>query len=219
MPTTIKSVLERVVGTLSDDASITWTLQDLCRYGSDGQRDMHVYRPDLFNQNITHFLVPGVKQALPANGSKLIDIPANAAGTQGPVTRIQRAMLDAQVRGWRTHRGSLTIDHFMYDEREPTVFDVYPPALTGAAVLLDYAEIPADWPIPPANALLANLTGDINVPDLQATALHHYICFRCYAEGTESAQAALAAQFRNLFGADLGVELQSITAIAPGNRK
>lgn len=219
MPTTIKSVLERVVGTLNDDASITWTLQDLFRYGSDGQRDMHILRPDLFNKNITHNLVAGVKQAIPAGGSKLIDISANAAGTQGPVTRIQRAMLDAQLRGWRASKGSLDIDHFMYDEREPLAFEVYPPALTGAAVLLDYAEIPADWTVPINGTLLAAVVGNINVPDLQATALQHYICFRCYAEGSENSHAGLAAQFRALFGGDLGVELQSIAAVAPSNRQ
>lgn len=219
MPTTIKSVLERVVGTLSDDSSVTWTLQDLFRYGSDGQRDMHVLRPDLFNKNITHNLVAGVKQALPANGSKLIEIPANAVGAQSPITRIQRSMLDAQYRGWRQANPTLEADHFMYDEREPLVFDVYPPALFGAAVLLDYAEIPADWVVPALNTQLAAVTGNINVPDLQSTALHHYICFRCYAEGSENSHAALAAQFRALFGSDLGVELQSIAAVAPTNKK
>lgn len=219
MPIPIKSVLERVVGTLSDDSSVAWTLQDLFRYGSDGQRDMHVYRPDLFNKNITHNLVAGVKQALPANGSKLIEIPANAVGTMSPITRVQRAMLDAQVRGWRQATPQLEIDHFMYDEREPLVFDVYPPAQFGAAVLLDYAEIPADWVVPADGTLLAAVTGNIGVPDLQATALQHYICFRCYAEGSENQHAALAAQFRALFGSDLGVELQSIAAIAPTNKK
>lgn len=219
MATTLKSVLERVVGTLNDDLSVTWALQDLVRYLNDGQRDMHVWRPDLFHVELEHPLVAGIKQALPATGSKLIDIPGNAAGTWQPVTRIQRALLDAQVRGWRTSTPALEIDHFMYDERQPKVFEVYPRAQLGAKVLLEYAAVPADLPIPAANTALAAVGGDINVPDLQATALQHYICFRCYAEDTEAANAARAQAYIGMFADILGIELKSITDVAPTNSK
>lgn len=216
MATTLKSVLERVTSTLSDDTSVTWTLQDLVRYLNDGQRDMHVKRPDLFVVEVDHALAVGVRQALPAAGSKLIDILANTTGR--PVTRIQRALLDAQAPGWRAMAGAALIDHFTYDERQPKVFEVYPPAAAGARVLLEYASVPADLPIPAENTALSAISGDINVPDLQATALQHYICFRCYAEGDENVNAMRAQGFLQLFADALDIEIGATLAVAPKNQ-
>lgn len=216
MATTLKSVLERVVGTLEDNGHDTWTLADLVRYLNDGQRDTHVKRPDLFVVEAEHVLAAGARQSLPAAGSKLIDLPANTSGR--PVTRIQRALLDAQVPGWRTQTAAAEIDHFMYDERQPRVFEVYPRAASGARVLLEYASIPADLPIPASGATLAGLAGDINVPDLQATALQHYICYRCYAEGDENTNAARAQGFLQLFADALDIEIAATLAIAPKNK-
>lgn len=217
MATTLKSVLERVVSTLSDDASVTWTLQDVVRYLNDGQRDMHVKRPDLFVVEVDHALAAGVRQALPATGSKLINILANTSGH--PITRIKRALLDAQAPGWRQAAAAVLIDHFTYDELQPKVFEVYPPAAAGARVLLEYASIPADLPIPAENTPLASITGDINVPDLQATALQHYICFRCYSEGDENSNAIRAQAYLQLFADALDIEINATLAVAPKNQK
>lgn len=219
MATTLKSVLERVVGTLNDDLSVTWTLQDLVRYLNDGQRDMHVWRPDLFHVELEYALAAGVKQTLPAGGSKLIDITANAVGTSQPITRVQRALLDAQLRGWRTSAPSLEIDHFLYDERQPKSWECYPPAMDGSKVWMEHAVVPVDLPIPGPNTLMAAVGGNINVPDLQSTALQHYICFRCYAEGSEPGNAARASAYIGMFAEVLGIELKSITDIAPSNTK
>jgi hypothetical protein len=215
--TTIKSILERVVSALSDEGSVTWTLQDLVRYVNDGQRDMLVKRPDLFVVEVDHPLVMGVRQALPANGAKLLDIPCNTSGL--PITRVKRALLDAQAPGWRVLPGADEIDHFTYDEDQPKQFEVYPPAALGAAVRLEYSAVPADLPIPAAGVALADLGGNVNVPDLQATALHHYICFRCYAEGDENVNAERAQQFLALFSNLLDVEMVATTSSAPKNQK
>lgn len=217
MATTIKSILERVVSTLSDEGSVTWTLQDLVRYLNDGQRDMLVKRPDLFVVEVDHPLVAGVGQALPANGAKLLDIPCNFSGQ--PITRVKRALLDAQAPGWRALPGSDEIDHFMYDEDQPKSFGVYPPAALGAEVRLEYSAIPADLPIPDSAVTLATITGNVGVPDPQATALQHYICFRCYAEGDENVNAGRAQQFLGLFSNLLDVEMVATTTSAPRNEK
>lgn len=218
MAKTIKSVLERVVGTLNDDASVTWTLQDLVRYLNDGQMDMHVKRPDLFLLEVEQTLASGHRQTLPDGGSKLIDITANTLGDKSHITRVPRALLDAQSPGWRSMSPELEIAHFTYDERQPKVFEVYPPALSTSKVMLEYASVPADLPIPASGATLDSITGDINVPDLQATALQHYICFRCYAEGTQEGNGARAQGYLALFADALDVEIASTVAVAPKNK-
>jgi len=213
--TTLKSVLERVVGTLNDNASDTWTLQDLVRYANDGARDMHTLRPDLFNVEQELALVAGTRQTLPTRGSKLISITHNTVGDMRAVTLVQRVMLDAQYPGWRRAFPEIEVEHYMYDERQPKVFEVYPPARVGAKLQVEFALIPVDMPIPADNTPLASISGDINVPDLQATTLQHYICSRCYAEGSEDGHLVLAKTFLSLFASDLGVEIAATKAVAP----
>lgn len=217
MTTTLKSVLERVVGTLEDEGSDTWTLQDLVRYLNDGQRVMHVHRPDLFNVEADVALIAGVRQSLPSAGSKLINITHNTVGAMSSIARVERSLLDAQVRGWRSMRGAIEIQHFMYDERQPKVFEVYPPAAVGAGLRVEYASIPADLAIPAGDMLLASITGDINVPDLQATALQHYIAFRCWAEGSENSHAGMAQAHYAMFANELGIEIAATKSVKPVN--
>ena len=219
MAKTLKSVLERVVGTLEDAGLDTWTLQDLVRYANDGAADMHVRRPDLFNIDQDLALVAGVRQTLPGSGSKLIDITLNTVGDQLPVTLVQQALMNAQFPGWRRELPTLEIQHFMFDDRQPKVFDVYPPAKLGARLQTKFAAIPVDMPIPADNVQLADLTGDINVPDLQATTLQHYIVARCYSEGSESGNLATAQTFFSLYASDLGVEIQATKSVAPTPNK
>ncbi len=215
MAKTIKLVLETVAITLSDDISVTWTPQKLVRYLNDGQRDICVARPDLFNTEQDLALVAGARQSLPANGSKLINITHNTVGEMLPVSLIDRQLLDAQMAGWRSGSKSLRVIHFMYDDRQPKVFEVYPPAAVGAALRIEFAAIPVDIAIPADGALVADIAGDINVPDLQATALQHYICHRAYAEGSEDGHMTLSKDFLALFTQVLGVENQATKAVAP----
>ena len=219
MAKTLKSVLETVAGTLEDQGLDTWTLQDLVRYANDGANDMHVRHPDLFNSYADHPLVAGVRQTLPATGSKLIDITHNTVGDQRPVTLVQEALLNAQLPGWRREMQTLEIEHYTYDEREPKAFNVFPPAKVGARLATKFAAVPVDMPIPGENVQLADLTGDINVPDLQATTLQHYIVARCFSEGGESGNLATAQAFFSLYASDLGVEIQATKAVAPTPNK
>lgn len=219
MPTTLKSTLEKIVVTLNDLKSTSYTLQSLVGWVNDGQRDIHVKRRDLFNVEIEHPLVAGVRQALPANSSALIDIPSNATGGYGPVTRVQRSLLDAQAPGWRARAGSLEIDHFMYDERNARLFDVYPPAIAGSIVLLNHASVPADLAIPAVGTTLATLlnTINVNVSDLLSTALQHYVCFRALSVGTESVELERAQAQFTMYTNSLHTEIASLRELAPRN--
>lgn len=219
MSITIKSVLERVVGTLEDDGSVTWTLQDLVRYLNDGQRYLHVLRPDLFNLTVDHALVAGSVQALPGDGSKLIDITHNTVDEMRAVTPVDKKMLDAQVPSWRSGKQSSEVVHFMYDPLRPKAFEVYPPAKLGARLSIQYAAIPTDIEEPSTGTALADLVGEVGVPDLQATALQHYICARCYSEGGEDGNAARAQAFYALLANELGIEIQATKNVAPSPTK
>jgi hypothetical protein len=219
MPISAQSILAQVARDLNDETSVRWTTRDLVAYFNDGQRDILTHRPDARNVSVALTLVAGVKQALPSNGEKLIDVTHNDTGAKTAITPVDRRMLDSQVRGWRGLPGQVEILHYCYDELEPKAFDVYPPAaITGARVAIEYAATAQDIPTPALGTTTATITGDLGLSDLFANAIRNYVMFRAYSKQTEyTANPNLAVAFYTAYTNDLGVEARGTTAISPNN--
>jgi len=218
MPIAAQSIIRRVVETLQDTTSIRWPVAELVRYLNDGQREVGTYRPDALITNATHSLVAGSKQALPANGLKLLDIVRNSTASSNRAVRMtNRQILDAQVPNWHNLAGAAEILHFIYDPRDPTVFYVYPPAAaSGAAVYMIYAGYPANITEPADGALYTAVTGNIGVPDIFANALADYILYRAYTKDTEYAgNAARATAHYQAFTNALTVEANATAVTSP----
>lgn len=220
MPITVQSIIQRVVVELNDETSTRWTVPELVRYFNDGQRDIASNRPDIFLKRVKHQLTAGARQTIPQDGSKVISILANSEGSKGAISLVSSALLDAQARNWRSGAGSDDIQHYTYDPREPTVFEVYPPALSTAKVELEYSALPVDVAEPPEGSLYTAVTGTFGMGDLFANAMQNYILFRCYSKDTEFSVTPQRAQFfYQAYGSDLGIELRGTVATAPNTRK
>ncbi len=219
MTTAAKSILQRVVGTLQDEASVRWTVAELVRYLNDGQREIALLRPDLVSKTIVFDCVAGSKQSLPVDASALVDILGNAATTsaKGPVTIADRTLLDAIEPGWRYAPQSVDIVHYTHDLRDPRVFYTYPPATAQAKLDLIHTALPAPIAEPTADGATFNdVTGDIGFPDIYANALADYILCRAYTKDSEYASNATRAQAHYAaFGGALGTDLKSAVAISP----
>lgn len=215
MPLTARSILEQVARDLNDQTSIRWTTQDLARYFNDAQRYVITKRPDAGHLVVAHALVAGADQALPAGGEKLIDVSHNTGGNKRAISRVSGALLDAQIPGWRGLTGVAEILHFVYDEREPKSFDVYPPAAVGASLQLKYAAQTVDIPVPAAGTTTDAITGNLSLSDLFANAVRNYVMFRCYSKQTELANPTLATGFKQLCDGDLGDEVAGTVSVAP----
>ena len=217
MATTAQYIFSQVTRETNDLVSVRWTMPELAGYFNDGQRDITTHRPDAMNTRISHPLVAGTRQTLPAGGEKLIAVNHNAAGNKSVITKINRNILDDQMRSWRNMTGATEILHFMYDAREPRVFEVYPPAAaTGASVDLEYMALPTPIAIPAEGTLYTAATGNMALGDLFANALVNYILYRCYRKDTEYASnPARAAAYYAAYVNDLGIEVKGTTAVAP----
>lgn len=216
MPLAAQSILWQAARDLNDETNVRWSTGDLVNYFNDGQRDILSHRPDARNVAVDHPLVAGAKQALPANGEKLIDVLNNTTGARRAITKVDRRLLDTQVRGWRGLTGSTEILHFMYDEREPKAFEVYPPAAVGANVAIEYAAVPTDIPTPAPGTTTAAITGNLSLSDLFGNAIRNYLMFRAYSKNTEfTANPALAAAFYSAYANDLGIEARGTVAVSP----
>lgn len=218
MPISAQSIIRRAVETLQDTTSVRWPVNELVRYLNDAQREVVLYRPDSMVTNATLTCTAGTKQALPANGAKLIEVVRNAAatGTKKAVRMVNREILDAQTPGWHNLPGTMDALHFMFDPRDPRVFYVYPPALSTTQLDIVYSAYPTDIAEPADGALYTAVTGNISLPDIYGNAVLDFVLYRCfmkdseYAGNVQRAQAHYAA-----FANTLGIEVRATIAVAP----
>jgi hypothetical protein len=104
----------------------------------------------------------------------------------------------------------------MHDLREPRVFQVYPPAATGASVDMTYALYPTDVPVPVDGWPASTVTGDIDLSDTWADALLNFVLFKAYSKDAEfGGNSQLASGYLALFNAAVGSQLQSTATVAP----
>lgn len=217
MTISAQSIIRRVVETMQDNTSVRWPVAELVRYLNDGQREVVLYRPDSMVTNATVALTTGAKQALPVNGSKLIDVIRNTAGTKRSVRMTIRNILDTQSPNWYNLTGVTEILHYMYDPRDPKVFYVYPPAASsGASVEIVYSAYPTDIAEPADGAVYTAVTGNISLPDIYGNVLADYILYRAYTKDSEYAGNAQRAQAHYAaFQAALTTEMAGTTGVAP----
>lgn len=217
MPIAAQSIVRRVVETLQDNTSVRWPVNELVRYLNDGQREIVLYRPDAMVTNAVVTLVAGSKQALPANGTKLIEIVRNTGGTRRSVRLVNREILDSQAPNWHNITGVTEILHFMYDPRDPRVFYVYPPAAaSGASLDAVYAAMPTDVTEPADGAVYTAVSGNISVPDIYGNVIQDYMLYRAYSKDSEYAGNASRAQAHyGAFANALGVEMKATVNFQP----
>ncbi|WP_025915801.1 DUF6682 family protein [Herminiimonas sp. CN] len=170
------SIINRVSILLQDAANVRWPRLELLDWLNDGQREVALYKPNACVRNIDVTLAAGTKQAIPADGNSLVDIPRNTNGMA--IRLVARGTLDVQVPDWHLpSKASAKVAHYCYSEHDPKNFYVYPPSPGGNSVEIVYNANPAD----------AALGGAISIDDIYASALVDYVMYRAYSKDTEYA--------------------------------
>ena len=212
MALTPQAVLTRAGDLIQDATNVRWPIEELLRYLNDGRREVAIARPDLYAKSAVVTLVNGTKQEVPAEASRLIDAVRNVNVDSSPgraVRIVEREVLDAQRPDWHSEATG-PVKHFMFDERTPKVFYVYPPAVSGAKLEIAYSQSPQEL-------LVANIATDqLTAEDIYTGALVDYVCYRAFSKDAEYAgnqQRALShyQQFSNA----LGIGVRSTVAVSP----
>lgn len=219
MPVAASTVLMQAAAILKDESSVRWTAAELVRWLNMGQVELAIHRPDQMATVSTMALANGFRQALPDTAIKLIDIPNNATGAMSAVRQIDRKDLDVIEPGWRGSTAAAVVKHFIYDERTPRMFEVYPPS-AGASVSLIAARYPAAVTVPAAGVAPADVTGNLDVPDQWVGALVDYVVYRAFSKDSElTANAGRALAHYQAFGNAIGVDLNAQTTVSPKPRR
>jgi hypothetical protein len=175
---------------------VRWPLEELTAYLNDGQRYILTKTPHATAQERTLTLAEGVAQTVPPDCFALLDLLRNAGGPA--IRQVARGALDAAAPGWAAMRPAVTVIHFMQDPRQPSRFEVYPPARAGAQTLA----LVAIKPVP----IDASGAGEITLHTEFCEALRHYLLYRAWCKDAEGAQnAALAAAHMAALADALGI--------------
>lgn len=214
MAYTAANFVQRFMDVTMDQTNVRWTAPEIIRYANDGQRDIAMYRPDAITTDAVLTTVAGSKQTLPSGATKLIHITRNGS-TGRVVTPIKREMLDASTPLWHNTTQAATILHYMYDERDPLHYYVYPPSNGSATLQGVYANVPTDITTPSSD-FLAGVSGNISVGDIFVNALLDYTLFRAYSKDSDDiGNMERAAKHYALYANALGIEAKATQMYSP----
>lgn len=221
-----KAILHRAVDILQDQTSVRWPINELIRYLNDAQRIVVKARPDSMNTTRTMTLAVNSRQslltaspALTPTPAKLIEITRNLAASSDltAVTKVERKMMDAGNRAWYKATPEVSIKHFMFDERDPTAFYVYPPAASGAQVEVMYSAYPSDIAeLGQEGKTWADVVGDMTIPEIYADDVLNIILAYAYSKDSEYAGNDQRSQtYRAMVTSSLGAEMAATIGVAP----
>jgi hypothetical protein len=202
-----QDIITRVRDLTNDDGT-KWPDTELVRWINDGCLFLAIVRPDSCATRGPLALAAGFKQTLPAGALRLLDVLHNTTGYRA-VRFVERQTLDAANPSWRAAKSSATILNYVYDNRDPLHFDVYPPAAAGASVEARYVSKPVA--ITTAQLGTVDLTPDDTYQDV----LVNYVAFRCYSKDSAFGAAEVAAAYRGLVSDTLGLKTGSDAKNSP----
>lgn len=208
-----QNIVDRALIKTNDPSAARWPAAESLKWINDGQREIVNQLPKANPVRVAASMSAGTRQTLSGlsltTGIAVIDVVRNVGGRA--ITKRDRAWLDDQRPDWHTETQAASV-HWMYDERDPKAFYVWPPAVAAASVELIYAALPTD---------LSALSDVITLDDIYANALQWFILFSFYSKDavyTKSPQ--FAAQYWSLFMQSLGFRDKAVVmAAAQGDKQ
>jgi hypothetical protein len=211
--TFLKSVRTTLQETTTD--GIRWTVAELVDYLNQSYDWLIGVAPEAFTDNSPFECVAGTRQQLPDFSVRLIDVTRNLEGSMRAINLIGRERIDRLIPDWHSHNASKEQQHFVYDERDPKWFYVYPPAQEGSLIELVSAMLP--------NSRHTKKDYDENVVTIHVNerytqALKEYILFLCFDKDSEESYNMALAQthLKSAYNA-LGLKMQNDVRVSPSN--
>ena len=217
MTISAQSVVRQVMHAMNDDAGDRFPASDVVAQLNRAQKDMMIARPDVTATICVISTIAGSLQPVLEEIYQLIDIPALHGGAKTAISKVDMAILDATVPGWRGMPETGDIKHYMHDARDNRTFYVYPPAAVNTLLRAKCSLYPVVVPDPasPGRAW-QTVSGDITIGDEWESALVNLTLAYCYMTDLEGVgNAQLAQTYLSQASTLLGVQLKTQVAIAP----
>ena len=235
MPITAQSIVQRATLIAQDVTSVRWSARELTRWLNDAQREVVMFRPDSTATAVVATPVPGTaatRQTLAnmsgvVNPAKLIDVTRNmaASGSYRSVRLVSREIMDSQFPGWHAAAAAIDTIHFIFDNRDPLAFYLYPQPTAATRLEVIYAAFPTAIALPAEGVILTAalsdtdtsvVAGNVALPDTYANALLDYVLYRAYLKDSDYAGNVQRAQAHYAaFANSLGMDAKTLFAAGP----
>lgn len=143
---TCQSLIDGVQATqLNDAEKITWSETLLISALNQSLAILALVRPDATAKVYEFTCSLGTRQNLPDDGLRLLKVVRNLK-SNGAIGRAVRLVnindLDSAAPDWHSDPAKDTAREYMFDERSPKWFYVYPPVLAGTKLDIEYSATP-----------------------------------------------------------------------------
>ena len=198
MPTTtVDSIVSNAAEVLQDTAHARWAASELIEWLNEAQRVIANYADDadIRRENVTTVAVTKQDVSSLTSFARIVDV-VRVVSTDRALVRGEKALLDSLRPQWRAEAQSADAEMWMYDDREPNIFEVYPPISASESIEVVYSAIPNT----------ASSGGNITISDKYTPAILDYVLYRAFLKDTEDVAsdmgraAAHLGAFANLMG-------------------
>jgi hypothetical protein len=198
----VSDLLRRFRTIMLDMKSVRWTEQEAIDWLNDGATEIVTRRPA--SRAITERLqlLGGTFQRASEGSAQVLDVVRNidTDGRPGRAIRIaDRQQIDDIDPDWHRKRPGPT-RHYMIDERSPTTFYVYPPAVDGAEV-----EVLVSKPAP----AITKVDDTLDIRPEFINAILNWMIYRAHTKDSEYSQGAVAALHYQAFTDTIGAPAQA----------
>lgn len=209
----VADILRRFQTVMMDAKSIRWSQQEAFDWMNDGASEIVLRRPASRAVTEQVQLVSGTYQIASDNAAQVLDVMRNieASGKPGrPISIADRQQIDRAEPDWHNRRAGPT-KNYMIDERSPTTFYVYPPAVDGAIIEMLVSKTPPK---------VVALEDRIDMRPEFINAILNWMMYRAHSKDSEYSQGNMAALHYQAFTAAIGDPAQVAQVnSATGNSK
>lgn len=209
----VADILYRAGLLLQDEEHIRWTETELIEWINEAAGALVRLYPPANTRPVIVSLMAGTQQKLTSSVLQLIDVVRNVAmddTTIGRAIRLtERHLLDSADPDWHAMAPVGTVRHYIYDDRAPSVFYVYPPAIGGTKIEMTLALLP-DAVEGPDDQL------DIGMEYVDS--ILNYVVYRCWSKDSEYANASMATAYYQAYMASMGAGDTGEQSTTPTNK-
>lgn len=202
-------ILTSAARILQDPEFVRWTKDEMLVWLSEGQ--IAVARsPGAYSKTVVVDLKEGVRQSIPDDAWGLLTVTHNVDEDGIPLSVVRlvtRSLLDSYEPGWFGATPRELVENYIYDDRFPREFYVYPPNTGDGHVELVYMAIPKK---------LTSETDEIELDDTFVPALLSYVLYRANSKDSDYAPGLqIASGYFQSYMQELTAGLQARGAATP----
>lgn len=197
-------ILQKAVLVLKDPEYVRWKKEELLDWISEAQVAI-ARTPGAYSVTKVIPLVEGTRQTLPEDAWSLVTVSRNFEDDLEtplyPIRLVTRSLLDLSVPDWHMRPGRPIVENYVYDERYPNVFFVFPPNDgTGHAEVV-YQGIPAP---------VTSEEEDLSLDDSFVPAILSYVLYRAFSKDSDYAPGVQsAASYFSAYNSELTNAIQA----------